>query len=699
MSNQVKYSDNLKLIDDNAGATQPKVSIWDKIKNGNFANGIRELISRLFGKVSTPKQTNTQIIPQNNTAPTSVNNVATTYGANIDNVKPVEAKTTSLSETPVTAQKNETTYAENINPAQTETVKPAENNVAKPMSYEDYLEQMRTDAENSKKQADREAEIAKERAVIDAQVSYDKNKATYGANAEQVAQMGLSGGGYSDYLDAQAYAQKRADVQHANVIESASKAQNQSTYQDYINAINQKLADKALYEEQLADQREYAEQQKADERAYNEKMQADQREYEEQQAEKNKKDGLYATLWEGVQDPDNTYTVEAIKAIGEEYGLSEAQIETLSNILSATLSNKEDTVSTETKESIINSINSGEIQIDDDYLDGLSDFGLSDSDLDEIKEAQTKYNDKLYKVNVTNVIRNSTDNNEIKNTMRDLDSAYASNNISKDTYQEIYYEFAINLIEGTKDVKSALDVDSELGKMKSAGKISETDYNNAKTYLYGNVGKVLPKSNYTVSYDKNIFGTELPNGSCLILKMDGKSYQIETVQSLVDNDTSKVLTNMIGGTPTHGSIAQIGDQIYIYRVYPKQTDQYKNGWIKVKTYNFWTSGIGTDNKDFYKDYETKVDREVSEATPAQHNQETYKTNKQGNVIQNSNPQGTSDFVIIQNLINEKNLREGDRGRWGQALKFFTLPDGRNALTVWQSLSDQEKSNLKGTIDK
>ena len=75
---------------------------------------------------------------------------------------------------------------------------------------------------------------------------------------------------------------------------------------------------------------------------------------------------------------------------------------------------------------------------------------------------------------------------------------------------------------------------------------------------------------------------------------------------------------MVGGSPKHGSLAQLGDQIYIYRVYPKETDQYKNGWIKVKTYNFWTSGIGTDNKDFYSDYATACGRQAKPTKP-EHN--------------------------------------------------------------------------------
>ena len=89
-----------------------------------------------------------------------------------------------------------------------------------------------------KEDADRQAEAAKERAAVDAQASYAQNMATYGTNAETLAQMGLQGGGYSDYINSQAYAQKRADVQQANVTEQAAKIQNNATYEDALAELN-----------------------------------------------------------------------------------------------------------------------------------------------------------------------------------------------------------------------------------------------------------------------------------------------------------------------------------------------------------------------------------------------------------------------------------------------------------------------------
>lgn len=145
-------------------------------------------------------------------------------------------------------------------PAAPTTPKEEKENGSK-MSYEDYINEMKKGYQEQLDAANKQAEQTKARAMANAENAYAQNKATYGTNAETLAQMGLTGGGYSDYLQAQAYAQKRADAQAATAQEIASKSNNQATYQQYIQAMNEKLADKILYDERLADQRKYQEEQ------------------------------------------------------------------------------------------------------------------------------------------------------------------------------------------------------------------------------------------------------------------------------------------------------------------------------------------------------------------------------------------------------------------------------------------------------
>lgn len=85
-----------------------------------------------------------------------------------------------------------------------------------------------TAAEEARAESDRIADIDRERSMVDAQSSYARNLATYGANAERLGRMGLTGSGYSDYLNAQAYATQRGEVQTAAA--RSEKAKREALY-------------------------------------------------------------------------------------------------------------------------------------------------------------------------------------------------------------------------------------------------------------------------------------------------------------------------------------------------------------------------------------------------------------------------------------------------------------------------------------
>lgn len=109
--------------------------------------------------------------------------------------------------------------------------------------YQQYFEEEKKALEEQRNQALQDAKLYEERAAADAQSAYAQNRATYGANAEQLSQMGLTGGGYSDYLNAQAYAQKRSDIQSAGAKRADLESQAQATYSAGIAALNKEQAD------------------------------------------------------------------------------------------------------------------------------------------------------------------------------------------------------------------------------------------------------------------------------------------------------------------------------------------------------------------------------------------------------------------------------------------------------------------------
>lgn len=446
-------------------------SILSKLTSGSFASGVRDLISRLFGTKNATTTTDTTVKNTSGTAgsgTTYAENIGTGTTAADNSETSGENATTTATTTP------ETTTAENNAGATTENTGNAESTTEKTLTYAEYMEMLKQEAAESKAAADKEAEIAKERAMVDAQSSYAQNQATYGANAETMAQMGLTGGGYSDYLQAQAYAQKRSDVQQANVVESATKAQNRATYQDYVNSVNEKLAEKALYEEQLAD-----------ERAYNEKQTQEQREYEEKQSAESKKDSVYATLWEGVLNTDTAYTAEAIRVLGEEYGLSESQITTLQNLLEATLTKSDEDASAAIRDSALEdiSINGGDVA--DGYLDGLKDLGLSDEDAEKVRNAISSSVSSSATAEIDSAIQ-SGDIDSLEYTLSKADKYYANGSITQEKYQELYTtysEYCVNQIMGidygsdnSKKLTSYLSQKTELKEMLNAGKITQETY-------------------------------------------------------------------------------------------------------------------------------------------------------------------------------------------------------------------------------
>lgn len=315
------------------------------------------------------------------------------YGDNISSLIKLPSAKDNITTPVMTAQKTGATTTPTQGPS-TETEKKT------PATYEEYLEQQRELLDKRKTEADRQAEAAKERAAVDAQASYAQNMASYGTNAENLAQMGLQGGGYSDYLNAQAYAQKRADVQQANVTEQAAKAQNTATYEDALSEINKSDI-------------EYQEKQK-----------------EKAAAEEEKKGSIYASLWEGALNPDSGYTAESVEAIGREYGLSDAQIKELQGIVADTKAKRDTEKQAAIKQAALNAINSGSVTESNlgSYLDTLKGQGATDADIADIRETyqSTYYND--YMAAITGGTLSST---------KEIDDAYNAGNLSKEHYDNL----------------------------------------------------------------------------------------------------------------------------------------------------------------------------------------------------------------------------------------------------------------------
>lgn len=331
----------------------------------------------------------------------TINTPTSTQGKYSDYLSTLQTKTAlktgNNTQMPTTVQKTAAVNAatQNATAQQAESTPAPQSTSATetPATYEEYLSQQRDLLDKRKEDADRQAEAAKERAAVDAQASYAQNMATYGTNAETLAQMGLQGGGYSDYINSQAYAQKRADVQQANALEQQAKTQNNATYEEALSEINKSGI-----------------------------------EYKEKQAEK--KDGIYASLWEGAINPDSGYTEESVASIGREYGLSEEQITELQGIVAQTKEKREAEKQAAIKQAALDAINSGSVTESnlESYLDTLKGQGASNKDIADIRETyqSTCYND--YMAAITGGTLSST---------KEIDDAFKAGNLSQEHYDSL----------------------------------------------------------------------------------------------------------------------------------------------------------------------------------------------------------------------------------------------------------------------
>jgi len=424
-----------------------------------------------------------------------------------------------------------------------------------------------------------EINAAKERGIVDANTSYQHNLSTYGAKNEALRGMGLAGSGYSEYLDSQAYATQRAEVQ--GVKAGALAAENNAN----ATADAQKLEAKTALDKDLL--------------------------YYENLAEQHL-EGKWSEILAGVGN--GTYSKEQVENLAEYYGFSPGQI--------ATLTGAADSYETEKAEA-------DKATMQANYIAALADVraGLyKESDIDTIaealgitdealianlKEEAKTYQQNTYEANTntaTGNITTDTTDEEIQdfvdqnggegkeelekvrnqarvNEVKDLisygdttkacelaDSYYDNGNgfMDKNTYQKIYSD------SWSKDLSaasiSADDIDSvlmELNKDKELGKLSDTDYNRLKMVAWGKVGTAYTPSQAGISDKKEEKSNFLWMSwdKYTKFKMGGTYYKCSTnmwYNPELDGVLNGISTGDRSTTPVENTIVKYNGKTYAY---------------------------------------------------------------------------------------------------------------------------------------
>lgn len=606
------------------------------------------------------------------------------------------------------------------------------------------------------------AEIERERGIVDARSSYAQNKSSYGANAEALASMGLSGSGYGEYMDSAAYAQQRAETQQANAQSEASKrqarytenqqklsadqehAQNQynaemqylqdkydvdSTYRsNMLTAEQERASGKKTAEDKERQTKYEADQQfesnsyaansayssamrEADQKARDSKAATDKetstgkltadlnygsniRGLEDKVQEKKQSEKEYArSAYYEILDKANSgsYTEDQIKQLAEDYGLSDEQTKSLVDAANTYAEKHDTTGDANTYKNYMNMKENADSLTDNDIDKAVKSGLITKADGDALKEQRSK----AWKEEIQSYI----DSGYADAAKDIIERRYSSGEITKDERQEYHHNIWVNACKEVPidKVDAVLD---DLKKDKNAGRISDADYTSLSKYMWSQYGtsKTASQSGYKANEMKPGQKWQTYEFGGTHYWADGKENKDETTKSILNG----ISTGDKGHAPSIGTVVSYNGKTYAYL---DHVVEYGFLNMKSKRVTEWTQihdNYGNDPYgDSIREEERTSDRQIPKhATTGKEGIDTSYKNNSGGYTQAVDPAGKSaDFVTIQEYINNGNYREGDRARWGEAFRHGTLPDGRNVLDVYNSLSDEDKKALKGTTDK
>lgn len=423
-----------------------------------------------------------------------------------------------------------------------------------------------------------EINAAKERGIVDANTSYQHNLSTYGAKNEALRGMGLAGSGYSEYLDSQAYATQRAEVQGVKAGALAAENNANATVDAQKLEAKTALDENLLYYDNLAEQH---------------------------------LEGKWSEILTGAGN--GTYSKEQVENLAKYYGFSDEQI--------ATLTGAADSYETEKAEAEANAIGEKFLAALGDVKQGIYDeedipalvsqFNFSPEQEAQLIEEARQFKQNTYEANTNNATGNittDTTDDEIQdfvdqnggegkeeleearnqarvNEVKDLisygdttkacelaDSYYDNGNgfMDKNTYQKIYSD------SWSKDLSaasiSADDIDSvlmELNKDKELGKLSDTDYNRLKKVAWGKVGTAYTPTQAGISDKKEEKGSFLwwDWDKYTKFKMGGTYYKCSTnmwYNPELDGVLNGISTGDRSTTPVENTIVKYNGKTYAY---------------------------------------------------------------------------------------------------------------------------------------
>lgn len=402
-------------------------------------------------------------------------------------------------------------------------------------------------AELQRQETEAQAESERERGVIDARSSYAQNLATYGANAEVLASMGLSGSGYSDYLTQQAYATQRAETQNANAQAEATKLNAKYTADAATLA-----AEQQANSDKLNAELSYAEnlQNNAEKLAQYQQQKADEAKAEEEQKYQN-----YLTVLDAAKS--GNYTSEEIAQIAQNYGFDEAMVESLTNAASTAQSDQKTDSATEYYAALLTSANSGDYTAEQLAELGKQ-YGLSEEQITSITDAANTYKTNTQKSNYSNLMID-VENRATNKTI--LDTALKNDNISQEQYNDLLSRYQTNTYD---DYSSVINTDfsqadtSVIDNAYNRGEITKTQYNNLKTQYNKGVANAITAASLFYSNGATL---DSSTAKAIVDKLVSTGWLTQDTKNKINNAYDQVYNSNDdgGGCYAKGTLITVAD--------------------------------------------------------------------------------------------------------------------------------------------
>lgn len=438
----------------------------------------------------------------------------------------------------------------------------------------DLRDQLYKAAESARKREEERAEIERQRGIYDASNAYEQNKATYGANAEALASMGLTGGGYSDYLNAKAYATQRGEVQAANAGAEAAKRAAR-----YAEDESRNKADISYAEAASKAAAKYAEDVSSITTKYQDNLDKAELWKIEADAEANAtyRDNVQK-MFEGLLEEVNkgNYSAEELKPIIENLGFSDDQINMLNNAASK-YSEKEAAEKKDLQYQNYQSISKALKENPDSYSDADIDRAveveaITEDDGKRLKSEKASYNTTIGSELLQENIYDYIESGDIAGAIANADKLKAEGKMDEPTYQQAYHDAWKATLEGqtltSDNIESTL---REIRVDKESGKLSDKQATELSKYAWSTLGKIYTSSAYglTIESESEYYASvKIGDKEYRFAKLTNQPYYSELISTL-----NAICTGDKKTKPKDGTVVEYLGKIYVYT-----PDDETSGW-------------------------------------------------------------------------------------------------------------------------